>query len=187
MLLFARVLAADFGTLPKAIRATHQTVDVSHWQGRASVRRGKGLWSQFLARLFGFPPESEDVPVKVTKTVTAKGETWQRRFGNRLFRSRLAASDQGMTERFGPFTFRLGLKVEAGALHYPVVSGRLGLLPLPGWLLPVSIVREEVIDGRFCFDVKILAPGTKDLLAHYRGWLAEAGSGSGAEAGRVVT
>ncbi|MDR5654843.1 DUF4166 domain-containing protein, partial [Ruixingdingia sedimenti] len=123
--------------------------------------------------------------VEVTKTVTAKGETWQRRFGSSIFRSHLAPSDQGMTESFGPFTFRLGLKVEAGALHYPVVSGRLGPLPLPRWLLPVSIAREQALDGRFCFDVKILAPVTKGLLVHYRGWLAEAGSEALAEADRA--
>lgn len=185
MPIFARVLGPDFEALPEAIRASHQTMDVSHWQGRASVRRGEGMWSRFLARLFGFPPESEDVTVEVTKTVTAKGETWQRRFGSRIFRSRLVASSEGMTESFGPFTFRLGLKVEAGALHYPVVSGRLGPLPLPRWLLPVSIAREQVIDDRLCFDVKVIAPATRGLLVHYRGWLAEAGSEGMAEANRV--
>lgn len=90
-----------------------------------------------------------------------------------------------MTESFGPFTFRLDLKVEAGALHYPVVSGRLGPLPLPRWLLPVSIAREQGIDGRFCFDVKILAPVTKGLLIHYRGWLAEAEAERMSDADRV--
>lgn len=183
--LFARVLGADFETLPEAIRASHQTADVSHWRGRASVQRGEDLWSRFLARLFGFPPQSEDVAVEVTKTVTAKGETLQRRFGSSIFRSRLAPSDQGMTESFGPFTFLLGLKAEAGALHYPVISGRFGPLPLPHWLLPVSIAREQVIDGRFCFDVKILAPVTRGLLVHYRGWLAEAGPEGMAGADRV--
>lgn len=183
--LFARVLGPDFEALPEAIRGAHLTVDVSHWRGGASVRRGTGLWSRFLARLFGFPPEGEDVLVEVTKTVTARGETWQRRFGNRVFRSRLAASPQGMTESFGPFSFRLGLRAEAGALHYPVVSGQLGSLPLPRWLLPVSIAREQVIDDRFCFDVKILAPVTKGLLVHYRGWLAEVGSRDVAEADSV--
>lgn len=185
MALFPRVLGADFDALPEGIRATHRTVDICHWRGRSSVQRGGSRWSRFLARLFGFPPECADIEVEVTKTVTAKGETWQRRFGTRLFRSRLAASAQGMTESFGPFTFRLGLKVEAGALHYPVVSGRLGPLPLPGWLMPVSIACEHVIDDRFCFDVKILAPATKGLLVHYRGWLAEAGPDGMAEAERA--
>lgn len=185
--LFERVLGNNFETLPEAIQRSHQTVDVNHWQGRASVQRGESYWSRVLARLFGFPPEDNDVAVNVSKTVTANGETWQRRFGNRIFRSRLAASKRGMTESFGPFTFLLDLKADAGALHYPVVSGRLGPLPLPRWLLPVSIAKEQVIDGRFCFDVKILAPVTKDLLVHYQGWLIDAASDDIAEVDGIAT
>lgn len=82
-----------------------------------------------------------------------------------------------MTESFGPFAFRFGLKVQGGSLHFPVLSGRLGPLPLPRWLLPVSIAREYVEEGRFCFDIKILAPVTCGLLVHYRGSLAAAGTG----------
>ena len=163
--LFARVLGADFEALPEAIRITHQTVDISHWQGRASVRRGKSIWSRFLARLFGFPPESEDVPVEVTKTISARGETWQRRFGSRVFRSRLASSQQGMTERFGPFSFGLGLRVEAGALHYPLVSGRLGPVPMPGWLLPVSVASASLVMDALM--MAVWRRGKADALLHH--------------------
>lgn len=172
--LFPRVLGSAFESLPAPIRATHQTTDVSHWQGHASVQRGGGLWSRFLGRLFGFPPAGEGVPVEVTKIVTPKGETWQRRFGTRVFQSRLSASARGMTESFGLFTFLLGLNVQGEALHYPVMSGWLGPLPLPRWLLPGSIAQEHVRDGQFRFDVKILAPVTGALLVHYRGALEEA-------------
>lgn len=172
--LFARVLGPAFTQLPDRVRATHQTVDVSHWQGRATVRRGDSWWSRLLAGLFGFPPASADAAVAVTKTVTAQAETWQRRFGCRVFHSRLAAGAQGMTESFGPFTFLLGLQVRDDALHYPVVAGRFGPLRLPRWLLPVSVAREQVVDGRFRFDVELRAPLTGALLVHYAGWLAEA-------------
>lgn len=173
--LFLGVLGPSFASLPAPVRATHLTMDVGHWRGRASVLRGTGLWSRVLGGLFGFPPTGEDVPVEVVKTATATGETWQRRFGARIFRSRLAASAGGMTESFGPFTFLLGLQVQDDALHFPVHSGRLGPLPLPRWLLPVSISREHARDGRFCFDVRILAPVTRGLLVHYRGFLDPAG------------
>lgn len=75
MALFPRVLGPSFDTLPEPIKATHLTVDVSHWQGVASVQRGTGLWAGMLGRIFGFPPSGKDVPVAVTKTVTARGET----------------------------------------------------------------------------------------------------------------
>jgi NAD(P)-dependent dehydrogenase (short-subunit alcohol dehydrogenase family) len=172
--IFPRVLGPAFDTLPKEIRSTHLTADISRWQGYASVRRGRSLWSRLLGSIFGFPSAGEQIPVEVTKTVTASGETWLRRFGPSLFRSRLAATPQGMTESFGPFTFLLGLTVENGALHYPVAAGRLGPLPLPRWLLPISQTREYLKDDRFHFDVELRAPLTNRLLVHYQGRLTSA-------------
>ncbi|NBZ89517.1 DUF4166 domain-containing protein [Stagnihabitans tardus] len=120
-----------------------------------------------------------------TNPVTAKGETWQRRFEERIFRSRLAATAR-RSRGASPFTFRLGPTVEAGELPYPAASGNQGPLPLPGWLVPVlvpvSIARAQVIDDLLRFGVRILTPATRGLLVHYRGWLAEVGSESRAEA-----
>ncbi|MQQ09678.1 DUF4166 domain-containing protein [Epibacterium sp. SM1979] len=172
--LFPRVLGKDFDALPPHVRATHETYDIGRWQGQASVRRGSSMWSKALTMLFQFPPATDRIAVEVTKTVTAHGETWERNFGGHRFRSHLKATPQGMTERFGPFTFCLGLKVEEGSLHFPVLSARLGPLPLPKWLLPVSIAREYEADDQFHFDVKLLAPITHRLLVHYRGQLSEA-------------
>ncbi|MFV0474227.1 MAG: DUF4166 domain-containing protein [Pikeienuella sp.] len=175
--LFQQALGPDFARLPEPVRATHEAADVSRWRGRAAVSRGEGLWSRLLGRIFGFPPAGEDIPVEVCKTVNESGETWRRRFGARVFRSHLALGPQGLTERFGPFTFLIGLNLRDGALHYPVRSGRLGPLPLPRRLLPVSEAREYVEDGLFHFDVKLRAPATGDLLVHYRGSLAPAPQG----------
>ncbi len=172
--IFPRVLGADFAALSACVRATHLSADISRWQGRASVARGASRWSRLLGWIFRFPPASEDVPVEVTKIATARGEIWQRRFGRRQFRSQLAATPAGLTERFGPFTFQLGLRVENAALHFPIRSGRLGPLPLPRWMLPVSEAREYARDGRFHFDVRLLAPLSRDLLVHYRGTLGKA-------------
>ena len=172
--IFPQVLGASFGALPEVVRKTHLTTDISRWQGRARVRRGSSLWSRFLGGLFGFPPEADEIDVEVVKTATPLGERWNRRFGSSRFRSFLAATPDGMTERFGPFTFLLGLTVEEAALHFPVKSARVGPLPLPRWLLPVSIAREYEQGGRFCFDVKLHAPVTGDLLVHYQGQLSPA-------------
>jgi NAD(P)-dependent dehydrogenase (short-subunit alcohol dehydrogenase family) len=171
--IFAQVLGEAFDALPPEIRATHQTADISRWEGEASVTRGHGLWGRFLGRVFGFPAPDPRVPVCVIKTATDKGETWQRRFGKTVFRSHLAATGQGMTERFGPFRFLLALHVREGHLSYPVTAGWLGPLPLPRWLLPVSQAREYVQKGRFRFDVELRAPVTGELIVRYKGALQE--------------
>ena len=172
--LFPRVLGRDFDTLPEAVRQTHLTVGTSRWTGRCAVRRGTGLWSRVLCAIFRFPPASDDIAVDVTKVATARGETWVRRFGRNTFRSHLSVAPDGLQERFGPFTFAIGLKSCDGALHYPVTAGRMGPIPLPRWLLPVSVAHESEADGTFRFDVAILAPMTKALLVRYRGYLAAA-------------
>ncbi|MGH1354492.1 MAG: DUF4166 domain-containing protein [Thalassovita sp.] len=172
--LFPRVLGTEFSTLPVAIQKTHRTLDISRWQGQATVHRGKSPWARLLAWVFRFPPAAENVPVEVIKTVTKRGETWRRNFGKTHFRSRLAATPHGIIESFGPFTFLLGIKVTDRELHYPVHSGRLGPLPLPGWLLPLSDAREFESEGVFHFDIRLLAPLTRKLIVHYQGSLIAA-------------
>ncbi|WP_237064571.1 SDR family oxidoreductase [Loktanella sp. M215] len=169
--IFPHVLGPAFDALPEEVRATHLTLDVSRWEGRCEVRRGAGLWSLLLCAIFRFPPDATDVPVTVTKTVTPHGETWLRRFGGNAFRSHLSLDATGLRERFGPFSFLIGLELRDGALHYPVTDGRIGPIRLPDWLLPVSIAREFAFDGKFHFDVALLAPLTKAPLVRYRGFL----------------
>lgn len=166
-----RVLGPAFATLPQKLRNVHLTFAMHRFRGRASVERGTSLLARLLSNVFGFPPTAPDVPVEIVKTATLKGEHWERRFGACSFRSFLAAGPQGLTERFGPFAFALGLHVSDDALHFPVIGGRFGPIRLPQWLLPISIAREEVRDERFQFDVKLLAPLTGQLIVHYRGWL----------------
>jgi hypothetical protein len=107
------------------------------------------------------------------------GELWERRFGDKPFRSYLKVKEGRMTERFGPFTFMLGLHAADGQLHFPVKAGRLGPLPMPKFLLPYSVAREFAADGRFHFDVALHAPLTGALMVHYQGWLVRAASGLG--------
>ncbi|MGR3323223.1 MAG: DUF4166 domain-containing protein [Pseudooceanicola sp.] len=170
--IFPRVLGQDFHALPEAVKETHLTLGTSRWAGRCEVQRGAGIWPRLLCAIFRFPPASQDVEVEVTKTATSRGETWLRRFGRNTFRSHLSVGPEGMRERFGPFTFSIGLEIRDGELHYPVTSGRMGPIPLPHWALPVSVAREFAAEGTFHFDVAILAPVTKRLLVRYQGYLA---------------
>ena len=177
--IFPAVLGGAFEALPLQVRAAHLIGGGLRLSGRAHVTRGPTLWARLLAGLFRFPPAADDMPVSVTMTPHRGGETWVRQFGDRKFQSFLIPFNGEMTETFGPFTFRLGLQVDKGALHFPVLAGRLGPLALPRMMLPQSIAREFAHDGRFHFDVALHAPLTGKLMVHYQGWLVPAKSGRG--------
>lgn len=172
--LFQRQLGDEFDALPKAVRELHQVYGMRRWAGQASVSRGKSLLSRVIGGLFGFPRATDAIPLVVTMTPVSGGELWERTFGQQTFRSRLRQDKGQMTESFGPFTFTLGLAVKDGALHFPVLAGRLGMIPLPRWCLPQSHAREGVQDGQFCFDVTLWAPLTGALIVRYKGTLAPA-------------
>ncbi|MGQ0566079.1 MAG: DUF4166 domain-containing protein [Gemmobacter sp.] len=169
--LMRRVLGPDFDALAQGVRATHDHAGPRRWSGRASVERGRGWLARAIALAFRFPQATGDVAVTVLKTPDDRGEVWERRFGDRVFRSRLQDGPQGLTERFGPLAFLLALRVGEGALHWPVRRGWCLGVPLPRWLLPVSVAREEEVEGRFRFDVALHAPLGAGLIVRYRGWL----------------
>jgi len=104
-------------------------------------------------------------------------ERWTRRFGASTFLSTLRARNGRMTERFGPFTFTLGLEVKGDSLIFPVISGRLGPIPLPRVILPrsdaVETVEETPKDPRARFDVALSLP-LVGALVRYQGWLMPA-------------
>ncbi len=168
---FQDYLGPDFDLLSPKVREAHEVYRVMRWTGRAKVSRGASLWSRVLAAVFGFPPATDDTGVTVTMTPQNGGELWERQFGDKRFWSFLKVQNGKMTECFGPFTFTLGLHVAEGQLHFPVHAGRVGPIPFPKALLPVSIAREYEADGRFHFDVALKAPFTGALMVHYQGWL----------------
>ncbi len=169
--LFKAFLGDDYDALPAQVQLLHDVPAPRRWIGRASVTRGPSPWARLIAAVFGFPPATQDTAVTVTMTPQDGGELWERQFGDKRFWSFLKVKDGLMTERFGPFTFTLGLHVADGQLHFPVASGRLGPIPFPKALLPVSIAREYEARGRFRFDVALHAPITGAPMVHYQGWL----------------
>ncbi|MGB0798364.1 MAG: DUF4166 domain-containing protein, partial [Planktomarina sp.] len=169
--LFEQALGADFHTLPQVVQDSHQTIGTHHFDGRASVRRGTSTWSRLIGWVFRFPQATDDIAVKVTKTANEGSEVWIRKFGDQSFRSELSLKAGKIHEQFGHSRFCLDVHVADGALHFPVASGKMFGVPLPNIFQPESIATEREIDGKFQFDVQLLAPFTGVLIVHYQGWL----------------
>jgi Domain of unknown function (DUF4166)/Saccharopine dehydrogenase NADP binding domain len=161
----------DISKLPQPVAIFHQNIAKSVWSGTADIDNGRNPLARLIRLLFGFPRAGRGVPLTVSVARSPDREVWTRNFAGKCFRSELSFSGTHVTERFGPFTFTIGLKVDAGRLSYPVTGWRLGPLPLPLFLAPRSeSFEDQTEDGRFRFDVKLSMP-LAGLVAHYRGTL----------------
>jgi hypothetical protein len=146
---------------------------VESFSGVAQVTRGTSVIAHLAAWFFGFPPAGDNVPVTVTKTRTELGETWERNFAGRVFRSYYTPTTEPYRyrERFWFFTYEQDLPVENGCMRLPVRREWFLGMPIPRPLLPGSDSREYAIDGAFHFDVALSAPLGGGLIVRYRGAL----------------
>lgn len=172
---FSGVLGAAFATLPTAVAALHIPGRMSKWHGRADVERGKTILARLVAWLFRFPDAGRDVPVSVTIETRDGQETWTRMFGAKTFRSHVRQGNAPgeVEERFGPFSFRLGLAADARGVTMRVLGWRTGPLVLPRAFAMRSDAGEtEDAEGRFHFDVPIDLPFGLGRVVRYTGWLS---------------
>jgi len=172
--LYRRVMGERFDALPPAVRTMHEVFRDAGAEGRAVVRRGSSPLAGLAAKVFGFPPNGENVPVHVRFQERDGTETWTRSFGDRSFRSRLSERGGLLVERFGLLRFGFLLENTPDGLAMILRRWWLGPVPLPKALAPQSAATEHERDGAFWFDVRIGAP-LIGLLVHYKGRLAPLG------------
>lgn len=169
--LFQSALAERWEHLPREVQILHSVQDVESFSGTARVTRGTTPVARLAAWFFGFPHATDQIPLTITKTRTQSGETWERNFGGRVFRSYLTPAPDlyRYRERFWLFNYEQDLPVEDGCMRLPVRRGWLFGIPLPRFLLPGSDSREYSKDGVFHFDVSLIAPLGGGLIVRYRG------------------
>ncbi len=173
---YRQVMAGAWDAMPDAWRAVHDlragTLTV---EGRAMVKRGKGLLARLVGAAMGFPAAGDDVPVTVRFERRGNAELWTRTFGGKSFSS-LQEPGQGrsvrlVVERFGSLTVAMAPTTHAGRMSLVIRRFSVLGIPLPLWLSPTTAAREAIMDGRFHFDVEIGHPLT-GMIVLYRGWLA---------------
>ena len=173
--LFERALGDRFHELPEPIRQMHLPGWKLRASGIADVEGAEGFIAHVVSAIFRFPPPANSVDVTVTISPFSRSEQWIRMFGRRKFASVLSPTDTHgrVVERFGILAFELDLKVDAtGIRGMPVRSWKLGPLPMPRILAPVSLALETVDErGRFSFDVELRLPLGLGRLVRYRGFL----------------
>jgi hypothetical protein len=173
--LYRVVLGTSFDLLPEPLRRMHSPAKGLIARGVARVDGADRLIGRIVAAMFGLPAAGENLPVSVKMTPAFGQERWTRDFGGKRFESVLstAAMPNRLIERFGPFSFVLDVPVgPSGVLGMPIRAWRLGPIPLPRFLAPLSTATEDVDNnGRFRFDVEMRLPLGLGRLVRYRGYL----------------
>jgi hypothetical protein len=179
--IFKTLLGTAWSALPSAIQDMHDSEGNLRMAGVAMVERGKGWLARFIAILFQFPADGDDVVIDVLIKKSAGSETWIRTFAGRSFSSVISLgrgrSDNLLSERFGLFSFDLALVVDNGILRFVVRRWKLWRIPLPSAWAPCGDSYECSRNGRFCFDIEI-RHSLAGLIVKYSGSLAPAIKGN---------
>jgi hypothetical protein len=175
--LFPRSMAA-FAEMPAVVREAHIPDPATDLAGDVETTGPETWVGRIIAWFVGFPSKSGTSPALVTIERDGEDELWVRRFGAATFQSRLSARGAGqIAERFGLITFDLDARADERGFSLAVARARLGELPLPRFLTPVSDATARADDeGRYRFDVTIKLP-LIGRLVRYRGALTKLAAG----------
>ncbi len=176
--LFRMVLGdLAFDQMPKATKSVHRGAPAVMVFGLADIEPADTIGGRMISALFRFPRPGRQVPLDVLIEQTDKGERWVRRYRGREMVSLMGSPDvngKTLEETFGIFSFRMKITARRDGLDMQMISARVGLVPLPGFLVPEVTATERVDKlGRHLFDVSIGLP-VIGRIVRYRGWLAEA-------------
>ena len=173
---YEKIMGEAYARFHPAIAELHRTGDkVRIFKGQCDVTRGRNPLSHIVAAVMGFPRSGKSVPVTVTVTPDAAGETWERNFDGKKFSSHHSLGTgkwaRHITERFGPIRMQMAILEEDGKLRIDTRGWSLFGLLLPRFLKPAGDVYETQDEqGRFVFHVDLKAP-LFGRLCKYHGWL----------------
>lgn len=170
--LFPGALGSAFERLPDCVRWLHRGAST---QARGVARvQGDPRWrARALRAIARLPAPTDSIALAFEVDAHAAGETWLRRFGDRVMRSELRRSPRvahALEERLGPVRLSFACEIRDERLHWLLRELRVfGLALPPRWFrdLRASCGDER---GRYAFDIDVRLP-LVGLLVAYSGWL----------------
>ncbi|MDP3854164.1 DUF4166 domain-containing protein [Phenylobacterium sp.] len=166
--LLRRVLGSRVDALPTRVAQVHAGEAPATFQGQGRARGSRSLLAR-LARAFGGLPEPGDYPnLEVDIVPDATGEAWTRRFGGRVFRSRLVSLTAvgEFEERVWPLTFAFNIDLAPDGFRWRLRRWRLGPLKLPRALAPRVRATTFARDGAYRFRVLVAHPAIGVIFAY---------------------
>ena len=126
-MLYPQLLHADFAKLPRVLRQFHSTPGGGRAAGTVSVRHSNAL----LARLCGFPPAGENMPIRLEVIAAEDREIWTRHFGDVVLKSVQTLESNLLIEAFGPVRCVFRTLADEAGMRFEAQQTRLWIIPLP--------------------------------------------------------
>jgi hypothetical protein len=126
-MLYPQLLDGNFGKLPGALREFHSRPGGGKASGRVSVRHASSL----LARLVGFPPSGDNIPLQLEVVADENSEVWIRRFGGVELRTTQRREGELLLEMFGPVRMFFRILADERGMRFECQRARLWGIPLP--------------------------------------------------------
>ncbi len=175
--LYQTLLGDAFKTLPDEIKAMHGRAEKA--KGCADIVRGGSPLARLICALSHVPKTGRGVTIETSFEQIDGGERWTRRFDGEAFQTDMLIDKRAprpqLSEKFGPFLFRLRMIAHKDGIDLMPESVSLWGLTLPKILCPEAVGLERVKDGRYHFDVSVRFPLAGEVLS-YQGWIEPVGS-----------
>ena len=126
-MLYPELLKADFERLPRALRDFHSKPGGGRAEGTAAVRNDNRL----LARLAGFPPPGDNIPMRLLVVASDNSEVWIRSFGDAVLRSVQRREGDLLQEAIGPVRVLFRVLADGAGMRFESLRVRLWMIPLP--------------------------------------------------------
>jgi len=137
--IYRRLLKADFDKLPRVLRDFHAIAGGRHAAGTVAVRH----INTALARVCGFPPEGDDIPIRLEVSASDSREVWTRRFGDTALRTVQWISGEFLVESRGPVHMYLRVLAGETGMRFQSVRARCWGLPVPLRIEATTLGRES--------------------------------------------
>jgi hypothetical protein len=171
--LFPMLLGRDWKQLSAEVKRMHGPCPKSLLARGIADVEGSPQWIvRLLRRKLRLPSPGQQQPVEVSIERCDAHETWARRFGSDLMRSRLCRAPDAplLMEKLGIVTLFFALTREHEAIDWQLRAVRLFRLPMPLRWFGTVHARCASMNGRYTFQIDTRLPLLGQLVA-YRGWL----------------
>jgi hypothetical protein len=150
--LYRRILKDDFEKLPRALKMFHAFPGGGRALGTVTVRHANRL----LARIAGFPPSGEDIPMELTVSAGENREVWTRRFGGVELNTAQWMEGELLVEQSGPVRLYIAVRGAGSGMHFRCSRARVWGIPFP--IRVEADVRGD--DDSWEFEVRISGVGS---------------------------